>query len=56
MNPLILWKEQKEQATACMILLAKSIWCFYLVLIQCCSGLELLSKKKAIAQVSLELI
>lgn len=56
MNPLILWKEQKEQAIACMILLAKSIWCFYLVLIQCCSGLELLSQEEVIAQVSLELI
>lgn len=56
MNPLILWKEQKEQATACMIWLAKSIWYFYLVLFQCCSGLELLSQEEVIAQVSLELI
>lgn len=39
-----------------MILLAKLIWCFYLVLIQCCSGLELLSQEEVIAQVSLELI
>lgn len=54
--PWFFGKSRRNRLQACMILLAKSIWCFYLVLIQCCSGLELLSQEEVIAQVSLELI
>lgn len=32
MNRLILWKEQKQHATVCTILLAKPIRCFYVAL------------------------